>query len=122
MRGHIRERSPGQWAIVLDIRDPATGKRRRKWHSFSGTKRGAEIERSRLVTAISGRRVSRAVEADALCVSRSMADAYSFAGSTAHLRALRRISPEEYRAPARASRVDETETGANLRSICKSAH
>jgi hypothetical protein len=41
MRGHIRERSPGQWAIVLDIRDPATGKRRRKWHSFSGTKRGA---------------------------------------------------------------------------------
>src|SRR4051794_34433298 len=54
MRGHIRERSPGQWAIVMDIRDPATGKRRRKWHSFSGTKRGAEIERSRLVTAISG--------------------------------------------------------------------
>src|SRR3954451_12386388 len=53
MRGHIRERSPGQWAIVLDIRDPATGKRRRKWHSFSGTKRGAQIECSRLITEIS---------------------------------------------------------------------
>ena len=27
-----------------------TGKRKRKWHSFSGTKREAQIERSRLVT------------------------------------------------------------------------
>jgi integrase len=50
MKGHIRERSPGHWAIVLDIRDPETGKRKRKWHSFSGTKREAQIERSRLVT------------------------------------------------------------------------
>ena len=23
MKGHIRERSPGHWAIVLDVRDPA---------------------------------------------------------------------------------------------------
>ena len=37
MRGHIGERSPGQWAIVLDVGDPETGKRRRKWHSFRGT-------------------------------------------------------------------------------------
>jgi Phage integrase, N-terminal SAM-like domain len=50
MKGHIRERSPGHWAIVLDIRDPVSGKRKRKWHSFSGTKREAQIERSRLVT------------------------------------------------------------------------
>jgi hypothetical protein len=34
MKGHIRERSPGHWAIILDIPDPQTGKRRRKWHSF----------------------------------------------------------------------------------------
>jgi hypothetical protein len=27
MKGHIRERSPGHWAIVLDVRDPQTGKR-----------------------------------------------------------------------------------------------
>ena len=39
MKGHIRERSPGKWAIILDVPDPATGKRRRKWHSFSGTKK-----------------------------------------------------------------------------------
>src|SRR5271165_6990231 len=50
MKGHIRERSPGHWAIVLDVRDPETGKRRRKWHSFRGTKREAQIECSRLVT------------------------------------------------------------------------
>ncbi|RTL89372.1 MAG: site-specific integrase [Hyphomicrobiales bacterium] len=50
MKGHIRERSPGKWAIVLDIVDPETGKRRRKWHTFHGTKRQAQIECSRLVT------------------------------------------------------------------------
>ena len=36
MKGSIRERSPGHWAIILDQRDPATGKRKRKWHSFKG--------------------------------------------------------------------------------------
>jgi integrase len=50
MKGHIRERSPGHWAIVLDMRDPETGNRKRKWHSFQGTKREAQIECSRLVT------------------------------------------------------------------------
>ena len=44
MKGHIRERSPGYWAIVIDLRDPATGKRRRKWHSFvvPGTWNGSQ--------------------------------------------------------------------------------
>jgi integrase len=50
MKGHIRERSPGHWAIILDQRDPATGERKRKWHSFKGTKRQAQTECSRLVT------------------------------------------------------------------------
>jgi integrase len=54
MKGHIRERSPGHWAIILDQRDPATGLRRRKWHSFKGTKREAQIECSRLITAVTG--------------------------------------------------------------------
>lgn len=55
MKGHIRERSPGRWAIVLDIgeRDPKTGKKKRKWHSFVGTKREAQKECSRLITALS---------------------------------------------------------------------
>ena len=52
MKGHIRERSPGNWAIILDVRDPESGKRKRKWHSFKGTKRGAQKECARLVTEI----------------------------------------------------------------------
>src|SRR3569832_2875588 len=54
MKGHIRERSPGHWAIVIEQRDPSTGQRKRKWHSFKGTKREAQVECSRLSTAISG--------------------------------------------------------------------
>jgi integrase len=52
MKGHIRERSPGHWAIVIDLHDPETGKRRRKWHCFGGTKRQAQIECARLVSQI----------------------------------------------------------------------
>ncbi|MER8412617.1 tyrosine-type recombinase/integrase [Mesorhizobium sp. M1342] len=51
MKGHIKERSPGKWAIVIDLYDE-TGKRRRKWHSFSGTKRQAQEECARLVTEL----------------------------------------------------------------------
>jgi integrase len=50
MRGHLRERSPGHWAIVIDVRDPQTGKRKRRWHSFAGTKRQAQIECARLIS------------------------------------------------------------------------
>jgi integrase len=52
MKGHIRERSPGRWAIVIDVRDPQTGKRKRRWHSFEGTKREAQVECARLLTEI----------------------------------------------------------------------
>jgi integrase len=52
MKGHIRERSPGHWAIVIDVRDPETGKRKRRWHSFEGTKREAQVECARLLTEI----------------------------------------------------------------------
>lgn len=50
MKGHIRERSPGHWAIVIDLRDNSAGKRRRKWHSFKGTKRQAQEECARLIS------------------------------------------------------------------------
>lgn len=55
MKGHVRPRGKGTWAIVLDLGpDPATGKRRQKWHSFKGAKRDAEKECARLITSISG--------------------------------------------------------------------
>jgi hypothetical protein len=50
MKGHIRERSPGHCAVVLEVRDPESGTRKRKWHSFRGTKREAQTECSRLTT------------------------------------------------------------------------
>ena len=54
MKGHIRERSPGHYAIILDVRDPSTGKRKRRWHSFKGNKREAQIECARIVSAMTG--------------------------------------------------------------------
>ena len=50
MKGHIRERSPGRWGIVIERRDPVTGARRRKGHSFKGTKRQAQDECARLIS------------------------------------------------------------------------
>src|SRR5262249_37289494 len=54
MKGDIRERSPGHWAIVIDVRDPQTGKRKRRWHSFAGTKRQAQVESARLISEMQG--------------------------------------------------------------------
>ena len=54
MKGHIRERSPGRWAIILDVADPATGRHRRKWHSFSGTKREAQTRCAQLIREMTG--------------------------------------------------------------------
>jgi len=51
MKGSLRERSPGHWAIILDNRD-AQGKRKRVWHSFAGTKRQAQVECARLVAEL----------------------------------------------------------------------
>jgi integrase len=50
MKGHLKERSPGHWAIILDIKKD--GARKRKWHSFKGTKREAQIECARLIAAM----------------------------------------------------------------------
>jgi integrase len=52
MKGHIRERSPGRWAVIIDVPDPQTGKRRRKWHAFRGNKREAQRECARLISTI----------------------------------------------------------------------
>ena len=50
MKGHMRERSPGHWAIVIDVHDPEGGKRKQRRHSFRGTKRQAQDECARLIT------------------------------------------------------------------------
>lgn len=43
MRGHIKKRSRGSWAIVIDLsKDPVSGNRRQQWITVKGTKRDAE--------------------------------------------------------------------------------
>jgi Phage integrase, N-terminal SAM-like domain len=59
MKGHIRKRG-NSWAIVLEVRDPVTGERKRKWHTFGNPdgslpgKKAAEAECRRLVSALEG--------------------------------------------------------------------
>ena len=53
MKGHLRERPKGSnnWYAVLDIRDAATGGRKRKWHSLDAKgRRQAETECARLIS------------------------------------------------------------------------
>lgn len=74
MKGHIRERSPGHWAIVIDLTTPA-GERRRKWHSFAGNKRGAQTECARLISELkAGNYVEPSKETLAAFLERWLAD------------------------------------------------
>lgn len=50
MKGHIRPRGKGSWAIIVDLGRDENGKRRQKWHTVHGTKRDAERECARLLT------------------------------------------------------------------------
>src|SRR6266498_3177660 len=52
MRGHIRERSPGRWAVVVPLGRDANGKRKQKWHSVRGKKKDAQRELTRLLREI----------------------------------------------------------------------
>jgi integrase len=53
MKGHVRERGKHNWYAVIDTRDPATGKRKRKWHSLKAKgKREAQIECATIISAI----------------------------------------------------------------------
>ena len=53
MKGHIRKRGERSWALVVELdRDPATGRRRQRWHSVKGTKRDAERKLRELLNSI----------------------------------------------------------------------
>ena len=54
MRGSIINRPKGsdRWSIILEAKDPQTGRRKRRWHAFKGTSRQAETECARLVTEL----------------------------------------------------------------------
>jgi len=52
MRGHVRERGAGHWYAILDVRDPLSGARKRKWVSLPDAtgKRQAQIACAKLVS------------------------------------------------------------------------
>lgn len=54
MKGHVRQRGAGNWYAVIDIRDPSTGGRKRKWLSLPGCtgKRQAQIECAKKIAEI----------------------------------------------------------------------
>ena len=53
MKGHIRERSPGNWWAVLNSRDRTTGKRKLQWHKLEAKgKREAQTECSVLISRL----------------------------------------------------------------------
>ncbi len=54
MKGSIINRPIGsdRYSIILEVKDPITGKRKRRWHSFQGTKRQANVECARLITEL----------------------------------------------------------------------
>src|SRR5258707_4340692 len=52
MTGHVRRRGERSWELKFDARgDGQAGKRKTRYASFRGTKREAEIELARLITA-----------------------------------------------------------------------
>jgi integrase len=52
MTGHVRRRGARSWELKFDAgADPVTGKRRIRYQSFKGTKREAELELARLISA-----------------------------------------------------------------------
>jgi integrase len=51
-QGHIRRRGAKSWELKFDLgRDPLTGRRLTRYHSFKGTKREAKVELVRLKAA-----------------------------------------------------------------------
>ncbi|MBS0533253.1 MAG: tyrosine-type recombinase/integrase family protein, partial [Proteobacteria bacterium] len=52
MKGHVRERGDGNWYAVLDVRDPLTGARKRKWVALpdASGKRQAQLACAKLIS------------------------------------------------------------------------
>ena len=53
MSGHIRQRGERSWELKFDLgRDPVTGKRQIRYHTFKGTKREAQVKLAELIVAV----------------------------------------------------------------------
>jgi hypothetical protein len=122
MKGHLKERSPGHWAIVLDVSDPRTGKRRRKWHSFKGTKREAQVETARLIAAIQG---GTYLEPSKLTVSSFLESWIEHVKSQVSRKSHERyceLVRKNIRALDRCGAAHEAETDAYIGGVCQGPH
>jgi integrase len=53
MKGQLRQRGKHSWELRFDVgRDPATGKRQTRYHSFRGGKREAQLKLAALVASV----------------------------------------------------------------------
>jgi integrase len=53
IKNGVGERSPGNWALIIEVKDPITGKRKRKWFSVEANgKKEARAKRAKLATEI----------------------------------------------------------------------
>jgi integrase len=68
MKGHVTEQGKGNWYAVVDVKDPVTGKRKRKWHSLPDCK-GKREAQARCVEIISDMRDGSYVEPSKLTLS-----------------------------------------------------
>ena len=60
-QGHIRQRGPQRWELKFDLgRDPISGKRETRYHSFRGTKR--ERKRKPMGLGLKRQSLKRAAE------------------------------------------------------------
>ena len=117
MKGHIRERSPGHWAIVLDVRDPATGKRRRKWHAFAGTKRQAQIECARLIAS---RRTYLTGQDHCGRAHGALARTCTFTGLAQDVRAVLRRRPRKHPTGPWSCAAHQASTSTDFRNVWQS--
>jgi integrase len=54
MSGHIRRRGERSWELKLDVgRNPVSGARETRYHSFKGTRKEAQVKLAELITAVS---------------------------------------------------------------------
>ncbi|HEV2037044.1 MAG TPA: hypothetical protein VGQ96_00435 [Candidatus Eremiobacteraceae bacterium] len=51
-RGHLVQRSPGSWSIVLALGRDADGKKKQRWITYHGNKRGAMKKLTRELYAL----------------------------------------------------------------------
>jgi integrase len=81
MTGHIRRRGERSWELKFDAgRDPATGKRLIKYHSFKGTKREAQLKLAELVSSVGQGSYTEPSKATVTEFVRSRVDQWEAAG------------------------------------------